>query len=76
MSTYKGHTFRRSSTTTDTRHGVRNVYEIEGDFAKAAAVRPFLTTIAACREYVNECMERQATRGQSYPAPGDEHGAA
>jgi hypothetical protein len=54
MSTsYKGHTFTRTSVTTDGG----NVYEIDGPYGKRATVRPFLTSIRACRSYVNKRLE-------------------
>lgn len=57
MSTaYKGHTIYQSSTTTGGNNGnpVRHVYEIAGPHGKGACVRPFLTSTAQCREYIND----------------------
>ena len=61
-STYKNHEFTKTSTTTYTANGIRNVYEISGEFGKGACVRPFLTSVSACRDYVNRCAEDKAER--------------
>lgn len=49
--TYKGYTFRA----TDTLHAstLRPLYEI--DDLKERGVRPFLTSVKDCKEYINEC---------------------
>lgn len=61
--TYRGHTARMTSTTTDVRRSafgrtyqtVAPVWEITGGpFAKPAGQRPFLTSINAVREYIRE----------------------
>jgi len=49
-STYKDHTFNSTAISTP---GAGRVYEIEGAHGKSARCRPFLTSIAACRRYVN-----------------------
>ena len=59
---YKGNTFRKTSTTTDTVRGIAHVYEIDGPQGKGACLRPFLTTVTGCREYVNRVIEREAER--------------
>jgi hypothetical protein len=60
--TYAGCTFRRTETTTDVSRAafgrsytaVAHVWEVEGRIVKPAARRPFLTSAAACHEYVRE----------------------
>jgi hypothetical protein len=52
MTKYRNHKIIKTNTTTDTPNGVRCVYRIEGEHGKAAEVRPFLTTVAAAREYI------------------------
>lgn len=60
--TYKSHTITETNTSTDTPRGVRNVYEIaDGPHSKRATVRPFLTSVAACREYITREAEYHAT---------------
>jgi hypothetical protein len=59
---YKNHQISRSATTTDTAHGIKNVYEINGRHGKRAAARPFLTSVAACRRYITEQIELEAAR--------------
>ena len=55
-SMYKGHMISQSETTTGGNNGnaVRHVYEIDGEHGKPACVRPFLTSIAQCREFIND----------------------
>jgi len=55
--TYKGYTFYATDTTTD-KPGTAEpvpVYEVEG--LKGACSRPFLTTIAECKEFIDECTQ-------------------
>lgn len=59
---FKQHEFTRTSTTTDTRRGIQHVYEVAGRFPKSACTRPFLSSVAACRRYVNAAIERQKDR--------------
>lgn len=60
---FKSHTFTRTATTTGDRGA--HVYEIDGTHGKRATVRPFLTTIAACREYVNNAIFWASTEGRA-----------
>ena len=61
MTTYKNHTIAKTNTTTDVQRAafghlydtVAHVYEIEGEFGKNACTRPFLTSVSACQEYIN-----------------------
>ena len=61
--TYKGYVFYRTDTTTTVRYqrGLEwlerpmHVYEIEG--LKPAGKRPFLTTMQACRDYIDSVVE-------------------
>lgn len=55
--TYKGCTITRTETTTDTPHGIRKVYAIEGAIDKPAAQRPFITSIRAAKEYISYRIE-------------------
>lgn len=52
--TYRGCTITRTETTTDTPHGIRKVYAIEGAIDKPAARRPFITSIRAAKEYIRD----------------------
>ena len=55
--TYKGCTITQTETTTDTPHGIRKVYAIEGAINKPAARRPFITSIRAAKEYIRDKIE-------------------
>jgi hypothetical protein len=66
--TYKNHVFTRTSTTTDTARGVRHIYAIEGQFSKAAARGPWLTSVNQCREYVNSAIYAASDAGQAASA--------
>lgn len=58
---YKGHSITRTTTTTNVGRcvfgkqvdAIGYVYEIKGPHGKNATVRPFLTSIESCREYIN-----------------------
>lgn len=68
MSTaYKGHTISQTSTTTGGNNGnpVRHVYEIEGAHGKGACVRPFLTSVAQCREFINDRLFWSSPEGRA-----------
>ena len=60
--TYKGCTYYKTSTTTDTtRYAYGTAYEaiarvwgVSGRLSKPAGQRPFLTSASACREWINE----------------------
>ena len=54
---YKGCTIKRTDITTDTPHGIRKVYAIDGDINKSASQRPFITTIATARYYINAILK-------------------
>lgn len=54
---YRGYTFRRTNTMTSGWGGrhhstLRCLYEIDG--LKPRGVRPFLTTIDQCKDYINQ----------------------
>lgn len=57
---YHGYTFRQTNTTTETtvkrgqqyRQEIRYLYEI--DELKPRGVRPFLTSIEQCKDYIKE----------------------
>ena len=60
---YKGYTFWKVHTTTEVilkapngnpYTAIRNLYEIDG--LKEAGKRPFLTSVAQCKEYINETV--------------------
>ena len=53
---YKGSTITKTDITTDTPHGIRKVYAIEGAIDKPAAQRPFITSIRAAKEYISHCI--------------------
>lgn len=64
---YKGYTFYQTSVTTTVRRDmpfrryrsyetIEFLYEING--LKECGKRPFLTSITACKEYINEHKER------------------
>lgn len=57
--TYKGTTIDRTQITTDTRNGVRNVYRLSGNVSKGEGMRPFITSVAAAKRYINETLERR-----------------
>lgn len=58
---YHGSTFTETRTTTDVRRQafgraystIARVWEVSGRIRKGAAVRPFLTSIRECRDYVD-----------------------
>lgn len=58
---YKGHTITKISTTVTvitkrkgySMRSTRALYEIQGEHGKSAAIRPWLTTLAECREYIS-----------------------
>ena len=52
MTTYKGHEIEKTSITCGDNYA--HVYEIEGPHGKSAMQRPFLTSVAACKRYINE----------------------
>ena len=51
---YRGCTITQTETTTDTPQGIRKVYAIEGAIDKKAAQRPFITSIRAAKEFIND----------------------
>lgn len=53
---YKGCTITKTDITTDTPHGIRKVYAIEGAMDKPAAQRPFITSIRAAKYYINAIL--------------------
>lgn len=61
--TYKGYAFRQTATTTTVRYQrghrwverTERVYEIDG--LKPAGKRPLLTSIQACRDYIDSTVE-------------------
>ena len=64
---YKRHTITRTSATTSVLfslpggrlyEAVRRVYAIEGRHGKSAWVRPFITSLAGAREYINDETRR------------------
>jgi hypothetical protein len=63
---YKGCTITRTETTTDTPHGVRKVYAIEGEINKQASQRPFITTISAARYYINAILKMEENNFEDY----------
>ena len=54
---YRGCTITQTEITTDTPHGIRKVYAIEGAINKPAARRPFITSIRAAKEYIRDKIE-------------------
>jgi hypothetical protein len=66
--TYKGHTFTRTSIGTGPRGAC--LYDIDGTHGKPAGMRPFLTTVSACREYVTRALqddwERSTPEGRAF----------
>jgi len=61
---YKKCTITKTNTTTDgyknvfgiERPCIKPVYEITGSVNKPAGQRPFLTSIASCKRYINEVL--------------------
>lgn len=70
---YKNHLITESGTTTDTARGIKHVFEIaDGPHSKRATARPFLTSVAACREYINREADYSASRAEnSIESPED-----
>lgn len=62
---YKNHIITRSATTTSVTKTVFGkqtdaigyLYSIEGVHGKTAGMRPLLTSVSACREYINEKID-------------------
>ena len=63
---YKRHQIKKTKQTTTlilpkpfgklgTYQKIAELYEIEGQHKKAAGKRPFLTSIKACKEFINDC---------------------
>ena len=55
MITFKHNTIAITNTTTGNR--AKYVFEIVGKQGKNACVRPFLTSVASCKRYINERIE-------------------
>lgn len=55
QTTYRGHTFNQSNKTSATSGKL--LYEVDGEFKKSAATRPFLTSVAAVKKYINESYD-------------------
>jgi hypothetical protein len=80
--TYAGCSFRRTNTTTDVRRvafgrsyqTIAQVWEVEGRISKPAGRRPFLTSAAACREYVRgiDTLAAEASTPAEYEQPASE----
>ena len=69
---YRGCTITRTETTTDTPHGIRKVYAIEGAVDKPAAQRPFITSIRAAKEYIRDRHKQDrlnSLRAMTWPKP-------
>lgn len=64
--TYKGCIITRTETTTDTPHGIRKVYAIEGDIDKAAGRRPFITSIRAAKHYINAILKMEENNFEDF----------
>ena len=68
MTIYRGCTLSRTGTTTNVRRvvfghsyqAIAYVWAISGRLSKPAGQRPFLTSEAACREFVREADEHNA----------------
>ena len=56
---YKGCTITQTETTTDTPHGIRKVYAIEGAIDKPAGKRPFITSIQAAKDYISDTLRHE-----------------
>jgi hypothetical protein len=54
---YKNHEIKETNTSTETRRGYKNLYEISGECGKSAGVRPFITSVSAAKRYISQALE-------------------
>ena len=75
MTTYKNHEITRTNVTTSVLlplpggrqyEAVRRVYAIEGRYGKSAWVRPFITSLAGAREYINDELEHEQLKAEEW----------